>query len=331
MKKTSYIFLFIGITFLALIIKILGIKESLEDIMKIGAVGYSLIIGIFFINHCFLSYGWKILITHPVKAAHFLKLVFARIAGDATAVINTLAAAAGEPLKAMYVQDIIPMKIGLASVVLDRTIHMLGNVILIIIGIFIGFFKLDLPVYALAISMLVFLFFFYVFIKILKKQRNGFLEYLVHKLPKFLNKKLTTEKNLKRIRTLDDELKFIFESKENLHHFYVSLVMHTVPILITGTLEVYFTLYFSNNFIPFTDAMLVYLFGLFITTLMFFVPLNIGTMEGSYSIALNFLGHDPQLGLTVSLVRRIRTFFWTGLGLMLLSYAGLAKTLRKNK
>lgn len=331
MKKVNYIFLIIGVLFFILLVRIFGIRESLADITKIGLFGYFLIIIIFFFNHILLSYGWKILITHPIKAAHFMKLVFARIAGDATAMVNTLAAAAGEPLKAMYVQDIIPLKTGLASVVLDRTIHMIGNMLLIIVGIFFGFFKLNVPMYALASMFVLFLFFLYIFIKIVKKQQNGFFEYLVSKLPLKLRKKLSTPKNTKRIQTLDEEIKFIFSSKDNMHHFYISLLLHTLPILITGTLEVYMILYFSNNAIPLADAMLVYLFGLFITTIIFFIPLNIGTIEGSYSLALAYLNYDPQLGILVSLVRRIRTFVWTAIGMGLLSYAGLTKTLRNNK
>ena len=83
-------------------------------------------------------------------------------------------------------------------------------------------------------------------------------------------------------------------------------------------------MYYAGGSATMLDAMFVYLFGLFIAAVTFFVPLNIGTSEGSYSIVLSFLGYDPALGITVGIIRRLRALVWSGFGLVLLFHKGLA-------
>jgi len=42
-------------------------------------------------------------------------------------------------------------------------------------------------------------------------------------------------------------------------------------------------------------------------------------------MALSLLGHDPVIGLSVGIIRRLRTFVWAAIGAVLLFYAGLIK------
>jgi len=140
MKKSKYIFLAAGIILLVVLFKSFGVESTIEHILRIGWPGFSAICAIYIVTNVTLAYGWRVLINYPVKWFHFYKFVLARIAGDATSSINALGSAAGEPLKAMYVRDILPMNIGLATVFLDRIIHMIANVLMVLTGIFAGLF-----------------------------------------------------------------------------------------------------------------------------------------------------------------------------------------------
>jgi len=128
----------------------------------------------------------------------------------------------------------------------------------------------------------------------------------------------------KKISSLDHEIGLIFKSRKNLNHFYISLCMHTIPVLISGTIEIYVIMIFAGGSATILDSMFVYLFGLFIAAVTFFVPLNIGTSEGSYVIALYFLGYpNKELGVTIGFLRRIRSLIWSGIGLLLFFTKGL--------
>ena len=108
MKKTRKIFLAIGILLLILMISVFGVEKLISDILSVG-LGFLLLMFIYFTNHVFLTYGWRVLIMYPLGFKGFIKLLIARIAGDSTTVINAAAGAAGDPIKALYIKDTIPL------------------------------------------------------------------------------------------------------------------------------------------------------------------------------------------------------------------------------
>ncbi|MGL4368825.1 MAG: hypothetical protein ACRCUT_04030, partial [Spirochaetota bacterium] len=121
MKKAKYIFLGVGILLLVLLFAAFGIKKPVMQIIDFGWK-FWLCVLIYLFNQLCLSYGWMVLITHPLTPRNYIDVLIARIAGDSTTTINTAASVAGDALKAMYLKDIVPFKTGLASVVMDRTI-----------------------------------------------------------------------------------------------------------------------------------------------------------------------------------------------------------------
>jgi len=327
-KKAKIAFLILGLVLFGVLLYTFDFRQTLTHLLKVGWK-FVFIVLIYLINHALLTVGWKVLIAHPLSWKHFPKLLAARIAGDASSSINTLAAATTEPVKAAYIRDLVPMKTGLASVVLDRTIHTIANVLIILFGIVIGFFKLDLPLYAMAATFGVFTAMLGILVHFVRKQKKGFLMYLSRSMPGYIRRRLLQGSREAKVRELDEEIAYIFSSRDNMRHFYISLFMHTVPVLITGILEIYMIMIFSGIDISLLDAMLVYIFGLFLTSVIFFMPANLGTSEGSYSLALILLHNgDPSwgaLGVSIGFIRRLRTFVWAGIGMLLIVHAGITK------
>jgi hypothetical protein len=324
MKKTKIIFIAVGIAILVVLFRSFGLEKTIDHITTLGWK-FWIIVGMFIFTHLTLSYGWKVLINHPIKPSYFYKLVLARIAGDTTSAINALGAIAGEPLKALFVKDKIPFRTGLASVVLDRTIHTASNFTLIITGVIISFFILDMPVYVKVLSLLTFTACLGIMIAILYKQKSGIAEFVIKKMPGRIVKKIMDEERWKKVRALDGEMKFIFSSRDNLRRFYISFAIHYIITMVSGILEIYLIMNFIGYDISLAHSFLVYLFALILTGAIFFMPANIGTSEGAFSIALKFLGYDPALGLTVGIIRRLRTFVWAIIGIAILLYAGLLR------
>lgn len=324
MRKGKIIFLLVGCLILFLLFKTFGIEKTIYHIKEMGW-RFWLIVLICLCNNIFLTYSWKVLINYPLEASFFFKLLIARIAGDTTSSINALGAFAGEPIKALYIKDKIPFKIGLASVVLDRTVHTIANIMIILTGIFLSFFVLQLPLYISIIISVAFILSLLFMLAILKIQRKGIIEFLINKLPKKISEKFMNPDRWDRVKNLDSEIGFLFSSRENIRRFFYALSIRYVSIILSGTLEIYFIMKFMGINISIVNANFVYIFGLFLTGIIFFMPANLGTSEGSYSLALKFLGFDPALGLSVGIIRRLRTFVWSGIGILILFYAGLLK------
>lgn len=324
MKKARYIFFIIGILVLVFLFKTFGIQQTITHILSLGW-GFWLIASIFIFSHIFLTLGWKLLINYPVDFKTFITLILARIAGDSTSSINAFGSIAGEPLKAMYVKDRIPFEIGLASVVLDRTAHSVANALMFLTGIVLSIFILSLPVHLTVMALSFFALVIAGIAIIIQKQRQGLIDFIVSAIPERYKGKLITEERKQKINQLDEEIKFIFSSKSRINKFIISILLHYFAVIISCTVEIYLILMFLG--IPFTivHALFLYVFGLFLTSIMFFIPANLGISEGSYTLALKLLGYDPSLGLTIGIVRRLRTFVWSVIGILILMIAGFRK------
>lgn len=324
MNKVRYIFLFIGLLILMFLFKTFGFEKTISQIISVGW-GFWIIVSIFIASHIFLTLGWKVLINHPITFKTFTLLILARIGGDSTSSINAFGSIAGEPLKAMYMKEHIPFQVGLASVVLDRTAHSLANALMFLTGIILSLFILNLPTYITVIAIGFFLLTLCIIALIIQKQREGLLDFIISIIPSHFSNKLITEERRKKIEELDEEIKYIFSSKSHIHKFIISVLLHYFAVTISCTFEIYLIVYFLNIHFTIYHALFLYVFGLFLTSVMFFMPANLGTSEGSYSLALKLLGYDPSLGLTIGIVRRLRTFVWSVIGIIILMIAGLKK------
>lgn len=327
-KKYKLLFTLIGILLLILLFSKFGWKEPLSHIKKFGWI-FWLNIFIYFINHILLTVGWFVLITTPLKLKNFPRILAARIAGDSATSINPLAGMASEPLKALLIKDIVPFQTGLASVVMDRTIHTLGNILIVITGIIAATFILDIPKTALAGILTFFIIILVLLIFVIRKQKEGFLDYIISLLPKKIIKKIYDNGRDKKIEKLDNEIAYIFKNSKNMHHFYISLFLHSIPSTVAGTLEIYLIMYYISPSITLQTSFLMYLFGLFVTSLTFFMP--VGPTEGSYPLVLKMLSKDPSFGFSVGIIRRMRQFIWAGIGMLIMASFGLKKEGSCNK
>ena len=322
MKKYRAIFIGAGVAILALLFYSFGVQKTIDDILAMGW-RFWIIAGIFLFNNIFMTAAWKVLINHPIRASYYPQLFLARVAGDSTSSVNAMAS--GEALKAIYIKDVVPFKTGLASVVLDRTVHIISNVLMMLTGIFISFFVLNIPLWISTGTLVAFILVLYAMMVVLRKQRQGFARYLLTRIPRRWLDRFMNEKQWEKVDTLDGEIAFVFSSRETMKSFYASLVIHYLSGFFFSSLEIYLIVIFSGNEIRFVHSMFLYIFSMFLTSVIFFMPANLGTSEGSFSLALRFLGYDPAIGLTVGLIKRLRTLVWSLIGILILFFAGMTR------
>lgn len=322
-------FLILGFLLLFVLFRYFGVEKTIDHIMGLGW-RFLIIVSIHIFSNIGLAYALRLFIHQKFTVREFLSLVEARIAGDATSAINAIGAFAGEPIKAIYIKDMVPLSAGLAAVVIDRTVHSISVIFIFLTGIVLGLFVLDIPLHVSLLSLAWLLFLLFLLLILLKKQRDGFVSYILSKLPAFITRKVMTEERWKSVKVLDEEIQILL-LRENRKRFMLSFFMHYFIILFINTLEIFLIMNFINegaNF-NFIDAMFIYVLGFILTSVTFFMPANVGTSEGSFSLGLAMLGYDPVLGLSVGIIKRFRQFTWAAIGLPFLFYAGLIKVGRK--
>ncbi len=324
------LFLILGMIILVILFRYFGVEKTIDHIMSLGW-RFLIIVSIHIFSNFGLAYALRLFIHRKFTLREFITLVEARIAGDATSAINAIGAFAGEPIKAIYIKDMVPLSAGLAAVVIDRTVHSISVIFIFLTGIIIGLFVLDIPLYVSLLSLLWLFFLLFLLLILLKKQRAGFLSFVLSKLPGFLVKKFMTEQRWKSVEKLDKEISLLL-LKENRKSFIISFFIHYFVILFINTLEIYLIMNFIEDApqFNFLNAMFIYVLGFILTSVTFFMPANVGTSEGSFSLGLAMLGYDPVLGLSVGIIKRFRQFTWAAIGLPFLFYAGLIKIGRKS-
>lgn len=327
-KKTKIIFLIAGLLILLLLFRSFGITKLIDSLKNIGWK-ILLIVCIHLVGNIAYTYAWKLFVDAPVSFRQFCRMCLARVAGDSGSAINSLGAVAGEGLKAMYVKDFIPMNKAVASVILDRLMHNFSNVFIVLTGVIISLFIIDLPLYIIIACFAITAILIAISVFLLKKQSSGFIEYFTSRLlPVKIRKRLITEERLKKIRDLDEKISVV--NAGNTHVVVFSVMLHYITTLCVASLEIFLIVQFSEHVSGFSlpKATFVYVFGFFWSSAAFFIPANVGVSEGSYAYAFKLLALDPALGLSLGVIRRLVAFIRAGIGILLLLHAGLFKKSR---
>ena len=87
-----------------------------------------------------------------------------------------------------------------------------------------------------------------------------------------------------------------------------------------GACETYVILRSLEPSITFPVAFLVTSLTVIINSLFFFMPSNIGVLEGGQVFLLSALGLNPAVGLSLGLAKRMRKVFWIFVGWLFLTY-----------
>lgn len=325
-KKFQKIFFVLGVLLLVVLFRYFGVSKTIDHILRLNWK-FVIIVSIHIVSNTGLAFALRLFIHQKLTLREFFVLVEARIAGDAVSAINAVGAFAGEPLKAIYMKDLVPLHSGLAAVVMDRTVHSISVVFIFLTGIIIGFFVLDIPLYISLLSLGWLIVLLLLLFLILRKERDGFLAFVILRLPRVFREKIMTEARWEGLHKIDNEISRLL-LKENRKDFFFCFIIHYVIILLINTTEIFLIITFIAKVSSFNylHAMFIYIFGFILSSVTFFVPASMGTSEGSFSLALAMLGYDPAIGLSLGIIRRFRQFAWAGIGIPFLFYAGLIKT-----
>jgi uncharacterized protein (TIRG00374 family) len=98
-------------------------------------------------------------------------------------------------------------------------------------------------------------------------------------------------------------------------------VVHVIGWIV-GSLEVWLIARWLNVQMPLTTAFVIDAFGTGLSFLAFAIPGALGALEGGYMLVFSVMGFTSGLGLSVTLVRRLRMLLWTVLGVAVLARPG---------
>jgi len=260
--------------------------------------------------------GWATIFKeYEDKRLSFLHLFAARMADHAISYTTPSAFLGGEPVRVLMT-DCTSRKKCLASVVVDKTVEILTMVVFIFIGAIIAIVQLSIPgrskIYiAVAVAAACFFGLFLLF-----KQQQGMFMWMINILaavgirPKFI------QKHLDKIRELDRHISdFYKKSRKAFARAFVSYLF----LYLFWALEIHLTLVFLGEaHLSFVKSFLVVTMGS--AALVFpFIPGSLGTYELTNVILFAALGMGTERGITLTIIRRILSLLFVGLGLLLMA------------
>jgi uncharacterized protein (TIRG00374 family) len=314
MKKIKVFLFVLGLLLLALFIRKLGLENIWSNLRTLGWK-FGLILGLSASWHCLNTITWGLALVETQHKSRFRRLFCARLAGEAVNCITPIINLGGEPLKAYLLRNQIPLPDGIASVVIDRTVHTLSGIAFVSFGVGLAITRLSIPIsvkIALICSMS--LYTIGAVLGVIIQQRKPAVAFLglLHRLKiKFPRLEAKREGAI----LLDTRLIQFYRK----HKFRFSL-MFTLRLLAwtLGVFEVWLILSFWAVKVNFSAAFLINTLTLIINVAFAFIPLSLGASEGGQVFIFMALGLTPGFGLSLGIVRRLRMLSWVLSGLILL-------------
>ena len=244
------------------------------------------------------------------RAAPFSTLWAARLAGEAVNTTTPTASVGGEPVKAYLVRRWVPLPHAMATVVADKTTIVVGQGCFLLLGLVLGAFLVPLssPVMtAMAVLLAVEALAVAGFVLV---QLRGVAGWSGRALRRFGMG--PGDERQEALDGLDRSLASFY--RERPHHLLAAVLFHFLAYTV-GSLEIYLVLNFLDIPVTLLTAVVIESFGAAVKFASFMVPGSLGALEGGNVAIFAAFGLGGALGLSYTLIRRLREGTWVLLGL----------------
>jgi uncharacterized protein (TIRG00374 family) len=256
--------------------------------------------------------GWGLLLRGG--RVPFMTLMHARLAGEAVNLTTPTASVGGEPLKAYLLQPHVPLSEALASVVVDKTTVIIGQALFLAVGLAIAAARLPLssPLVVSMIALLV------VEIGCI----GGFITVQILGVFGGGGRLLgrigvgQAQRYQDGLDSLDRCLQGFY--REERGRLLGSTLLHAAAWA-TGGIEIYLVLVFLGLETSFVMVLAVEAFGAAVKFASFMIPASLGALEGGYVAIFGAFGLAPAVGLSYTLIRRLREAAWAAVGYLWLA------------
>jgi glycosyltransferase 2 family protein len=238
-------------------------------------------------------------------------LYFARLAGEAVNVTTPTASLGGEAVKAWLVRRHVSLETATSSVIVAKTTITIAQGLLLVVGIVCAWWALPHDSAVLR-GMQWLLLVEVVAVGIFVAAQVGGLFAGSGRLLKRFGMLAPESGGLTR---LDDSLSAFYRGEPR--RLGLSVGFHFVGWL-TNALETWVILALLGIDVSFVGALVIEAFSTAIRFATFMVPGSLGALEGGHVAIFVALGFTGTVGLSYSLVRRIREAAWVGVGFVAL-------------
>jgi hypothetical protein len=311
-KILQGVFLVLGLILFFYIIYSVGVDQIFASIRLVG-FGFVLIILVSAVRHLLRSIAWLHCIEEDHRQIKLIDLFNVRLAGDAVRLLSFTGPFLGETSKAVLIRKRLPMVHGMSSIIIENLTYTVGVIFVVITGLilFIANFSTRTSVKwmgaVLSICML--------------GSIVG-VQYLISRRVMAFSAVGRWFARRTDIEWFKTQAIGIEETETRIHDFYKRrgstfylVLLLDVAANFVNIVEVYLILYFIGVDVTMMLSYIIEAMMKIVNILFFFVPGQVGVLEGSNAFVFKVLGLGLAAGVTLSLIEKIRTIFWGGYGL----------------
>lgn len=312
----------IGLALFVYVIKQTGISDIAMRLRAVGW-GFLLILAISSTRYLSRSLAWLHCMNPDERRVGFWALWRARLAGEAVGDL-TFGPVVAEPLRLIALGDKLPLSSGVSSLAVENISYTVSSCMMVMAGAvaLLASFGLNESMRAAALTALVVVAALIAVSVVTINRRWKVVSSLLSTLTGFVvrdeARRNWIEAKINHLRDLEEYV-FDFYAKRP-RDFFILVLCHAAFHL-AGAIEIYLTLRLMGLGVNFGAASTFEAINRAINMAFIFVPALVGVDEAGTGALIKTAGFAFDYGVTLALIRKIRMFFWIGIGLIFLASA----------
>jgi hypothetical protein len=323
LKAAAVIFTILGIALFVYFVATVGYVEILRGIGKIGVDGFLILSFIYLLRLTSRAFAWKLSVYAPYKL-DLRDTLPAVIIGEAMSTMIPLGILISGTAKAVAVRKRVPLVVGLSSVATENLFYSLITGLYIALGGFAFLRSFDLAEgWRITIDVLIVgIFALIVFGFSMVLRQWHFASEICEKIYQKGWGTSFLEKGRMHVRLFEN---LIYGFYRKYPRRFLPIVLLEIAFHALGILEVWFVLSRIGEALPtiFT-AFLLESISRVITTTFKLIPFVIGVDEAGAQFVTETLALGAGIGVTLAIIRKGRSIFWTLIGVLLIAKRGLS-------
>jgi uncharacterized protein (TIRG00374 family) len=310
-----------GAAVFAYLVARIGVDKLLADALRTGwlFVPIFLLYGVVYLCN---AWAWWLTMADEPSHPPFWRSYAIIVAGFSLNYMTPMVNVGGEPFKIAAVAPWLGLQRAAGSVVIYQMLHTLGMLLSFLTAVALGFALLPRNPAIVASLALGFVVLAALVLLLLTGHRHGGLERLLdlmHRIPLLNRVARRLEPRRATLAQMDDQITDFYRRRPR--RFFQALALE---YLSRSIFMIEYVLIAMGAGLNMTFAQAYVIGGLtsLVQNVIFVVPFEVGTKEGSLYLVFQLLGLDPALGVYTAIVSRLRDLAWIGGGLALVWFSG---------
>jgi hypothetical protein len=312
----------IGLALFIYVIKQTGLSEIASNLRAVGA-GFLLILAVSATRYLSRSLAWLRCMNPDERRVGFWALWRARLAGEAVGDL-TFGPVVAEPMRLIALGARLSLSSGISSLTVENIAYAVSSCLMVMAGavaLLAGFgLNESMRTAALIALAVVVALVAAPVVTISRRWKIGssLLSALTSLVAHDETRRGRIEAKIDRLRELED---YVFDFYARRPRDFFILVLCQAAFHLAGAVEIYLTLRLMGLSVDFVAAGAFEAVNRAINMAFAFVPALVGVDEAGTGALVKAAGFGFDHGVTLALIRKIRMFFWIGIGLVFLAMA----------